>query len=365
MSLQTVWDVLANSKGEWYFTPSIAPSIKKIDRIVGSPPVNSDVICGDCGRPQTNHPFPFNVNEPWTDVCFRDPFDWGYPYLEYKGEVRSDYYKSTGLAYVPDYDNSTQDEYEPNTWETELAALDRWHDKATTDDGEYYCTLTLEQHQQNPKVTEAVTVKTPTGYAYKPADTNLGHLTPEQTNVYIESTSGFVARQLLDPVLTEKYQRRLLNAFINKAGNLQIGSVILTTNSNNEVIATCINNKCNVKDERGNYVQRTITLNGINPNDPLNGPTRDYMERQVYSIIQHGNEHAAKWYTSRDTYYHLSPVLSEPTTPVAIQDRYSDQMNDKDRISFLFDHYRFCQDSNCKCNEWLDKYGFSNQESAA
>lgn len=110
-----------------------------------------------------------------------------------------------------------------------------------------------------------------------------------QRNAFVEGTTGFLIQEVYNPVLTERYAMKLLNAYKDVITHKQrVGSMEITHNTDQTISAECV--KC--------HALVTVHLN----HEDL---TRELMQQFVYFIISHGNNHAARWFTQRPEFYKL------------------------------------------------------------
>ncbi len=170
---------------------------------------------------------------------------------------------------------------------------------------------------------------------------------------FVEGTAGFISRSIIDPIATRNYQARLLNSFINKkTGKFHVGSIALDF-AGDRVTATCVNRDCERRDDlTGRYEQAAWVFDRSLVTD------RTLMETIVYTIIRHGNNHGPNWLRERADFYlmhdfacdldHENPVLCNHNRVVT--DSPDTDLND---VEFVMEHQRYCNDANCKCDEWL------------
>lgn len=234
---------------------------------------------------------------------------------------------------ISDRDRDYEVMYESpvNEWET----LDRWTDKdpaVTTHAIEWWTNDRVKHTYATPK---DVTSNGPYG-----SDTN--YIGDEARNAYIEGADGFTSRKLLDEELTRKYHARLLNVYLDKQQSIAIGSIRIRSNGDGTIYAECVAGYCN------------LTSPPINPDTV----TREQMEDFILGIVRHGNNHAAKWFRDRETYYkvhatgcdlHCDPNSAGCNNNVV----RPSVLTDEDVIQFLFDHQTYCKDTKCKCDERL------------
>ena len=245
-----------------------------------------------------------------------------------------------------DYDsNGTYvDEAEYVSPSREFDALDRWTDKALTPDNEWICTPTIQQLPPYlPRSTESLR---------EVAINAKGHVRPyanEETdssdrNAYVEGAEGFLSVLMLDEVLTAKYHARILNVFADKkTHDVRVGSIRIRKNTDNTITAYCVQNSCTG--------EATVDPNNV---------TRAQMESFVYQIVQHGNNHAAKFIRERDDFYKVhAPNCDldkcDPQVPYCehTTTRNTQILTDEDEVRFLLEHNSYCKDSRCKCAERL------------
>lgn len=327
------------------------------------------IRCGLCDFPQQAHTAPNRLT--YDELCFRDSLDdnWGlavfdldsrYPKFDYERGIDSTTNSIFDLVLTDvagpesltmplmrrdgSYVNGVfTDETDYVSSDVEVAKLSRWRDTATTPTGDFFCTPTLEQHRspQMGDSTEVIIAWNGKG-AIVPA--GQPEVSNETRNAYIEGADGFTSVKLLDEVLTQKYHARLLNVFADKQTNaVRIGSIRLSTNADGTKHAECVRNDCIAK------------MDSVSLTDLTYDEARFEMERFVLAIIRHGNNHAAKWFTERDTYYKLhEPAcdgLCDPnqyhcyghtTRPIPA--------NEADQ---LVEHYRNCKTPGCTCVDLL------------
>lgn len=247
---------------------------------------------------------------------------------------------STSDRIMPDFQRNLADEDEYVSVDYELNALDAWHDKAPE-----YCTLTLEQHQARPDVKEARI--TPDGVV--PATSSFANvIEPEVRQAYVENNEAFLSLHVLDYELTKKYHSKLLNWFINKQGQVQIGSMLLGINENGERYAQCVRACC--KDSNGNWYKPGVLIDRF-------ATTREDQETLIYTLIQHGNNCAPNWLRQRPDFYKLHNFgcdLNHSATQGCNNNSPSKGTEETfNEVEFLFDHQTYCTESRCKCSEYL------------
>lgn len=249
---------------------------------------------------------------------------------------------------ISDRDRNDEVDYLSPTIEWD--ALDRWNDNArdlTRDRDEYYCTTTLEQHLTG--VDEAVITFKDKKATARPATDN--YIGDEARNAYIEGADGFTSRKLLDETLTRKYHARLLNVYLDKQGTVAIGSIRIRKNAEGLVYAECVAGYCELTSEP--FDPATIREKVANGD-------RTEAEEFILGIVRHGNNHAAKWFRERETYYkvHASAcdLKCDPNSANCnFNDPKPNPLSDDEIVQFLFEHQQFCKDAKCKCDERLSE----------
>lgn len=256
-----------------------------------------DNICGFCNYSAKYH---FETREAYdsypdyTDVCGRTRYEVGSMDLRPVGydtpasqQEDTDAYgrplSFDGVGYDPTIESDNTDpwyiEYDSST-----ATIESYRD---LDSSEH--TVTLEEYRQgtNPRFSE-------------PA-----------RNAYVEGQDGFLILNILDENLTKKFHFHLLNFFKNKyTGKFQVGGIAFTKNTDGSISGSCTHDDCK-KLRRSNRAGHTLTINLSNVIASVQAPysleseVRKAQEEFIYACIRHGNNHAASWFTSRDTFYKL------------------------------------------------------------
>lgn len=321
--------------------------------------MSTQIICGACGVPAIKHGatdgIVFRGATPMDDItCYRMPEDikhstwvdaYGYEFSDYirvdggNGPVdllhhdvsgapalveqmpRSNegYWQETRFG-VPqgDYQGDTYvDEQDYYDWTKEYDAVERWQDKALTADDDFICTPTLEQ-MQSGKMQGATEVVINPGKSVAPYSKQTD---TTDRNAIVEKNDGFLSIQLLDDVLTRKHHAKLLNVYVDKQDYLRCGSVQFI--------------RLHGKGIEGRTLAHCVKCKGEMSIDPRIS-TRAEMEQFTYRVIAHGNNHAAKWFTQRETFYALSPNLPEQSLTT------SDEV-----VKFTKEHAKVCSDSRC------------------
>ena len=307
------------------------------------------LMCGDCNNPVAYHTDDYRSVHFDLDICDRtfDSARSGYDYFLHPNNAVTPYEDYSGNPVVTDvtWDDSTfRLEDDPNyhipvehTWES----IDNYYDKNPAER-----THAIDYWHVVP------------GQPIKSGSYSSDH--PNATvhtidfdgprTTFVEGTDGFVSRTLIDPVVTERFHYRMLNAFIHKrTKNFHVGSIELTFEGS-VVTATCINRDCNRKNDLGTYVQAAIRID----RDLVERPA---MEAFVYQIIRHGNNHGPHWLTTRPDFYKLHAQDCDLNCNDAVRcnsgTEYSSDTEVTD-VEFVMNHQRLCKDANCKCSEWLE-----------
>lgn len=134
----------------------------------------------------------------------------------------------------------------------------------------------------------------------------------ETLNTKVEGFDGFLNIKVLDEVLTRKHHAHILNVYRDKStNNLRCGSVEITQTFTSQgliIHAKCVNTYEHKKDG---------TLGHLIIHPWI--ATRKEMEDFTWAVIAHGNNHSAKFFRTRETFYALSPVLSDSNTRELIE----------------------------------------------
>lgn len=264
----------------------------------------------------------------------------------------------------PDFQRNLANEDDYISVDVELRALDAWHDKATD-----RCTVTLEQHQARPDVTEArfykgthkvdalnekgekIKIDVPNKhYTFVPDSI---YVEPEMRQAFIEGNDAFFSLKVLDHELTKKYHARLLNWFLDRnTAEVRVGSMRFGINDNGERYVQCVRS-C-TKDANGNWYKPGALIDSFSH-------SREAMETFIYSVIKHGNNCAASFIKNRPDWYAMHSVgcdLKHNTNapcngnaPVPVT--HPEGPEDFNEVEFLFDHQQYCKDARCKCEERL------------
>ena len=315
-------------------------SIEMSSAVTEYQPINGDwtIICGDCGVSVKHHP----INNDFL-VCSREQDSFPNHYND-NNLGRSDYYYNTvtkEMYLISDYSGYPETEEDADEYvsvDNELSALENWRD--VTHDAyakTWVGTVTLEQHQTGLATEALIDAKgTATPYSKDAEVTN------EDRTVYVEGQDGFIARNFLNDLLTRKYHARLLNVFTDKrTGDLRIGGIRIIKGIEGRVIGRCVNGNCRAE----------LTI------DTQTATRTDY-EDFILSVIRHGNNHAADWFRSRDTYYKVHAAgcdihACDPNVPwckVIVAPSPVGVVKD---VTEMFDHQTYCKNSKCSCANWL------------
>lgn len=295
------------------------------------------IICGNCGVASNYHP----IHSEFL-VCPRTEDSFPNFYLTNTLE-RSDYYQDTvtGAMFLPndysgygDVTNEEPDNYEST--DVELTKLDNWTDATYNPIAKTWVgTTTLAQHLTG--VDEAL-VKVDGSVSPYSKDSEV---TNDDTTVYVEGQEGFIARTFINDLLTRKYHARLLNVFSDKrTKDLRVGSIRIIKCVDHMIEARCVNGTCK-------------SVMSINTDTAV----RSEMEEFVLAIIRHGNNHAAEWFRSRNTFYKVhAPNCNlsqcDPNVPFCLHTNAS-RYQPSDDVQVLLDHNSNCKDSKCKCSDAL------------
>lgn len=280
------------------FGTNSARSSFKDDSMLGTTPVApktffwsngvkyyANLICGQCDNAAVNHPITaIRLDGRQVTVCSREYHNW---YLINYGDAtdpdsKPDYY----LNGIPAADNTGPGTNEPVTDDchseldfAEFDAVANWRDT-------------------NP---EEHTSATSWWYYKSTSETSLGLIqsgdySPEHSQYYatsldftadrsyvLEGFDGFYSTLLIDPLITDKFHKNLLNVFTSKRDTLMIGSVEITTTEPFEpgdkwVSGHCVNPEC----PKDNFI--TVPLDDT--------VTREYQEAFIWACVAHGNNHA-------------------------------------------------------------------------
>lgn len=193
------------------------------------------------------------------------------PYVEFSGnEAKVE--SLINRTWSEDTSGTIIDEHNYISVDIEHLALERWRDVAPD-----VVTVTLAQHLARPDVTEALMING----TFTPL---LNQVSEEVRNAYVEGNEGFISRKFLDSELTRKYHDHLLNVYLDKQGDIAIGSIRLVKTVDHWIEARCVQSSC-------------ASRMAINPVSA----TREDMETFILAIIRHGNNHAAKWFRNKTT----------------------------------------------------------------
>lgn len=297
------------------------------------------IVCGICDVAMSYHPID---NDYLT--CSRSQDSFPNTFSQNTLE-RSDYYLNliTGETFlVSDYSGYAEVEEDADEYvsaDIEIKALDNWRD-VTYDAyaNTWVSTTTLEQHQKG-YFTEAIINAEGEAKPYSSTDEY-----DQDRTAYVEGHEGFIAKTYINDLLTRKYHERLLNVFRDKrTGTMRVGGISIERKGD-LIVASCVNSRCNA-------------VLSINPSHP--DLTREHMEQFVLDVIRHGNNHAANWFRSRDTYYKVHaagcnihacdnnvPWCNVPQVPAV------ETVKDNDVLNVL-DHNSKCANHNCACAAWL------------
>jgi hypothetical protein len=217
-------------------------------------------------------------------------------------------------------------------WDTEYAALDRWHELP-----EHANETTVVLDENNP-------------YPSLPYNFN------GDRTAFVEGLDGFIARQYLDLNTTSNYHKRLINSFVNKkTGKFHVGSIAFDFNGP-MVTATCINRDCSRKCDDGQYRQVATSLDRNVVTDVA------VMEWFVYMVIKHGNNHGPEWLRNRPDFYLMHDfgcdlgTVEKPCNGLSCNNNriITDVIDtDMDDVTFIMEHQLYCNDKRCGCQEWL------------
>lgn len=264
------------------------------------PSYNPNIVCGICDRSANDHNALEWLTDPLTGQslpsCFRTPEEVGSTDERYEVNDLGHYSPTDHLNGIPvtSYVGST---------EVDTSLEDRWHvayDSAADQDA-----VDNYRDQNSDEFTSAgpVTITKRNGQVthQKALQTSTERFADNATrNVFVDGTDGFMTVEVYNPTVTANYQAKLLNVFKNKRGHLQVGGVQFTPVVSFQkdqpvpyhpmvktIEARCVQNDCSA-------VMVAPAHQGL---------TRDAMEAFTYACIRHGNNHAAKWFTSRSTFY--------------------------------------------------------------
>lgn len=249
-------------------------------------------MCGLCGHKFGRH----------SEECDRDSESlfgsYLHDYYQY-GQINYDRTPRTYIVPYEDYAGYPEDEDEHEfTRQDELDYM--YESEGGYDRQDFYwqdgkpseCTTVLE-------VAGAPTVKMNDGSELNMyVDTSA--IEAQSKTVFVEGIAGYHSIKLLDLFITAKSHAKMLNVY-RKDGVLRIGGLTLFPKQEHEegfgitwteVTARCGHHGCRYQDERRNWKQRTFTLGGYEL-------SRSQMEDFVYSLIRHGNNHAAPWFHDR------------------------------------------------------------------
>lgn len=219
---------------------------------------NPDIICGDCGNFAKLH-----SPKAHKYVCNRDRYEVG----DTRAIRVSD---SDDFDTLQGMDVNDLNHYGPDPW----LNLDRWETNPEIPDGYDGRYDDLDPSEQ-----------TVTYDQYKKGIRPKSTIIPT-TSAYVEGQSGYLIAEAYNPVLTERYAFKVLNAYRDKTGTQRVGSIALTTNTDQTITAHCV--KCN----------SVMTI------DLLIAEREDMMEFTM-SVIRHGNNHAAAWLRNRSDWYKI------------------------------------------------------------
>lgn len=341
------------------FEPMTAPTIYRRAGVVSTPAYDLHNICGSCGNPATQH-----YSEAWLDTN-KPAWDQCNLPLEFVADCRSygdpdDKRPSEVFEHADRYGLPQVDYSGPGTTD-DMESEDQYESDVTfTDDSTYFDKYPLFSYVQGPPDEDGIPtiekipnpngeqtgilVKTDKGYECQ--GLRLGSLDDVQKSFFVEGDAGYVSHKAYDDNLTRLYQARLLNVFKDQPGYLRIGSIRFASNKDGSVTATCVQNSCSGK----------IHLDLRNHDESLH---RSLMEQFIFNCIRHGNNHAARFITSRSDWYKIhsqdcdlnctglacnanSPRLSKP-----------ESLSNQETLEFLMEHKSYCHTSNCKCDDWI------------
>lgn len=319
-------------EGNWKHIDSIAPSARvagpATDVGVPTHTAKRTLVCGSCHYPIKFHPIEFlcNRTSDSTPVMGYVTEDAPYGYGDYW------LYRNGAIEVLTDFSGNGIEDVVTDDWcdsQSELEAIDRYRD--------------LDPQQQTHAVDwwyvkpgapiQHGVYATPKG----PAPEVTNDISVELRNAYVEGNDGFVSRHLLDEELTKKFHARILNTFVDGTGSIRIGSIRISRTVDGGWNAKCVRGTCSASLTAAPDV------------------TRDNMEAFVAAVVRHGNNHAAKWFTERDTFYKVhadgcdltcdstdAHCNVRPNATVAKPDEFA-------YVAFLQEHSKYCKDERCTC----------------
>lgn len=316
------------------------------------------LMCGDCNEPVAYHTedgYATEYNECFTtrDEFPRDQYDYflhatnGVTSMTLFMDLTGNPANIEALINGVEYDGITYriedsiDYYDNGS--SEADAIERWYDRNPKE----------RTHALNYWYASSAESGILTGFYAdnhpNRIESNLD-LEPEVRNAYVEANSGFTSRVVLDELLTKKYQEYLMNIFRDRKGNIRVGSITFSFTSTT-VTAECVRDTCVYKDPiTGDYRKCHMTVNL--------DCDRDVMEAFIYHCIKHGNNHAANFIVTRDTFYKLHNVACDTNCgnnekPCNSNRKVVDTNldNELNEVEFLMEHQRYCTESACACTE--------------
>lgn len=271
------------------------------------------IVCGSCGNFASLHID--EEREINTFICYRDRYEVGDLYAPrvtgHEG-TKDEFDSLDGLPLEDLSGPGTM--LRDDRWPIEPEVSDGYDEPyrdidseyrqiGTTKDGEpiysKYATVkadtltpTLEQWQAAER--ERLTSPTPHANRSVPSFANRAQ------RIYVEGDDHFLEVTVLNMDLTVKHHAKVLNAFKDKYGIQRVGSIEVFTNTDQTITARCVQSGCYTTAPDGTQHRSTMT---IHPD-----ATEQQREDFVFSIIRHGNNHAAAWFINRPEFYKVHEV---------------------------------------------------------
>lgn len=254
-----------------------------------------------------------------------------------------------------------------------LDALDNWTDNEPTQ-----CTIAIDRWlNTSAPVQYAQPLTSPKAFpemSYQPSTPLATDKVREASPINPEVIHNFTSQVLINPELTDAFQKRVFNYWKGNDGKYHIGQLTLGRTPQGQPTATCTHPWCYNKDTGR---QTTYYFQG----DYIN-PSRSAMEDWLLRLIRHGNNHGPFWLTSRPdfTYLHAencdtskhhiqykTQMFKSYGKYVTAQVPISTRCNTErpvfvateltpdsllDCYQFLKEHQRYCQDTRCTCAEY-------------
>ena len=286
---------------------------RKADRLVSNPQYDRSIVCKWCGDTAGNH-FDQNgtVNTLGTTkidfatgnlvpACNRDRFE--------VGNVETSY-ESRDLGHFTRVDTDAYG-YAIEANPEQVESFDAW--EQVFDSADNFDAIDNYRDQHPDLHTFAIAWKHVDAngqaargtYALNAPQRENKYLTAPPVNeshsVYVEGHDGFLTFVAYDEHLTELFQNRMLNIYTDKRSNrLRIGGMQFVHCTDGTINAECVQNGCsaklNSKTEAAMVADTPVPFS-------IEHSKRDWMEKFTTAVIRHGNNHAARWFTTRTGNY--------------------------------------------------------------